>query len=892
MSAATGNRLGPYEILEPIGAGGMGQVWKARDPRLERIVAIKRSQEKFSDRFEREARAVAALNHPNICQIYDVGPDYLVMEFVEGSPVSPVDSMRKLLDIAVQIADGLAAAHAAKIIHRDLKPDNILVTRDGRVKILDFGLAKRADEPKPEDKTVVDVTEAGSTVGTIAYMSPEQARGQTDLTPQSDQFSLGLVLYELATGKKAFKRDSAAETMTAIIREDAEPLPESVPSQLRWIIERLLEKEPAERYDSTRDLYRELKQIRDRLSGMSTASVSAATAASTAEIPRRAHGSPASRFVLVAIGAAVLASVVTWLVHPAAGSVHQKFTPMEVSMESPNIGVWSPDGKAFAYHAGPARGRRVMLRYLNSPTATPVTKGADNWVVAGWSADNKRIYVVGKNPQGDKPPTALMAVPVFGGEPEVVTPIDDYVFANMSRDGKIFVVMRREENHTIGIYTASPPGSELKRYPPGPFTTDKYFNGPSVRFSPDDDFLVLTQDVTQGGRQMWKLPYPAGAGKPQRILKNTAPYGGTPSLGFFPGGKLALISEQESEGEPTHLWIAGIHSDMRRQLTDGTAGETVPSVSPDGKQILFRQSSTDYAIVSASLADASVERVISSQVITGMPAWAHGQQRFVYESDSSGRPAIWMRAEGYDRPLVTESAFPPGTTNWLASPALSPSGDRITYVRIERDGKIALWISSVSGGPPVRLTNVAIPEEFGGTWSPDGSRIAYLGITAGRGSLMTVRTSGEVAPVAPRTKVGGVPEWSPDGQWISFFDSTDNNGWSLISPDGKTVKSYGQPRTNAMTFSPDSKLLLGIRNEGDHQILYSLDLATKAEKTIGDVGKEFTPLSYINPGLRLSLSPDGKRILYSTYRVNGSLWMLEGFQGPTWTERLRERLPW
>src|SRR5215472_8313968 len=156
MQLAAGTKLGPYEIISPIGAGGMGQVWKARDTRLDRIVAIKTTQVQFSDRFEREARAIAALNHPNICQIYDVGPDYLVMEFVEGTPIGQVDSTRKLIDIAVQIADGLAAAHAARIIHRDLKPDNILITRDGRVRILDFGLAKRAVELQPDDKTIAD----------------------------------------------------------------------------------------------------------------------------------------------------------------------------------------------------------------------------------------------------------------------------------------------------------------------------------------------------------------------------------------------------------------------------------------------------------------------------------------------------------------------------------------------------------------------------------------------------------------------------------------------------------------------------------------------------------------------------------------------------------------
>jgi serine/threonine protein kinase len=274
MALSPGDKLGPYEILSAIGAGGMGEVYKARDTRLDRTVAMKVSKEAFSERFEREARAVAALNHPNVCQLYDVGPDYLVMEFVEGAPIASVDTPRKLIDIAVQIADGLGAAHAAGVIHRDLKPDNILITRDGRVKILDFGLAKMVPtDNTPADATrTVAVTDAGTTLGTIAYMSPEQARGSTDLTPQSDQFSLGLVLYELAAGRRAFSRGSAAETMTAIIREEADPLPATVPAPLRWIVERLLAKDPSDRYESTRDLYRELRQVRARLSESVTAS--------------------------------------------------------------------------------------------------------------------------------------------------------------------------------------------------------------------------------------------------------------------------------------------------------------------------------------------------------------------------------------------------------------------------------------------------------------------------------------------------------------------------------------------------------------------------------------------------------------------------------------------
>src|SRR5437016_133867 len=175
MPLLAGAKLGPYEILAPLGAGGMGEVYKARDTRLNRVVAVKVLKEKFSERFEREAHAIAALNHSNICTLHDVGANYLVMEYIEGSPVTPQDDPRKLLDIAIQIADGLAAAHSTGIVHRDLKPANILVTKAGRVKILDFGLAKQT---AAETTQTITMTQPGTVVGTVAYMSPEQVRGE------------------------------------------------------------------------------------------------------------------------------------------------------------------------------------------------------------------------------------------------------------------------------------------------------------------------------------------------------------------------------------------------------------------------------------------------------------------------------------------------------------------------------------------------------------------------------------------------------------------------------------------------------------------------------------------------------------------------------------------
>ncbi|MCU1261493.1 MAG: tolB protein [Bryobacterales bacterium] len=891
MSLASGARLGPYEILSPIGAGGMGEVYKARDTRLDRTVAIKVSKEAFSERFEREARAVAALNHPNICQLYDVGPSYLVMEFVEGTPIAPVDTNRKLLDIAVQIAEGLAAAHSAGIIHRDLKPDNILITREGRVKILDFGLAK----PVITGTTLADatrtmaVTEAGTTIGTIAYMSPEQARASTELTPQSDQFSFGLVLFELATRRRAFPRDSAAEIMTAIIREDAEPLPATVPAPLRWIIERLLAKDPADRYDSTRDLYRELRQVRDRLSQ----TISGLQPASTAQMAIRATTWVKVRALSASVAIALFAGLVGWMIHSSASTGTYSFTPMEVSWENPSIAIWSPDGKAFTYVAGGPGDRHVFVRYLSSATPVTLTRGADDWYAAGWSTDSKRVYARGINPQGGKTPYALFSVPVFGGDPMFIMPMDAsyQAYPRVSPDGKALVVVGYNQGK-LSVYTSSRLGSTPERYTPAPFETSSAFNLPFAQFDPDSRSISLVFDAL-GGRQAWKLPYPPGSAAPERIMKGLNSFGGTPRWSWFPDGRNGIVSLTDEQGG--RLWFAGIHSGPKRKLMAGTLSESEsqPALSPDGKKMLFVQAKPDYMIVSASLVDATVKRVISSEMPTGMPEWALHHDEFVYDSVRNGSPAIWMRGEGWDRPIVTGEAFPPGTTNGFSTPALSPGADRVAYTRDDKGRQFQTWISSISGGPPVRLTNDKDVVERGGSWSPDGARIVYWQVRDGVASLMVVNTTGEAAPVMLRQRIGGpLPEWSPDGLWITFLDPADGVGWSLISPDGKTVRSYGESKTVQMTFSADSKKLYGIRVEPDRCILYSLDIVTNEEQIIGDIAKDFTPASYSNPGIRLSLSRDGKSILYPAIRRSSSLWMLDGFDQPGWLDRFREMVPW
>jgi dipeptidyl aminopeptidase/acylaminoacyl peptidase len=354
-----------------------------------------------------------------------------------------------------------------------------------------------------------------------------------------------------------------------------------------------------------------------------------------------------------------------------------------------------------------------------------------------------------------------------------------------------------------------------------------------------------------------------------------------------------VISFADAPGRPLHLWIAGLNSGALRQVTTGTSVEREPAVSPDGKAILFVQGRRDYFIVSASLSDAAVERVISSEKATGMPAWAGRQPKFVYQSERGGSTAIWMRSDGWDRPIVTPATFPPGTTNLLVTPALSPNADRVIYGRADNHALIVNWISSVSGGPPIRLTNTRGIPENGGSWSPDGSRFTYLQNRNNVTSVMVARTSGETTPTVLRENVeDALPEWSPDGRWILFLDRAADARWTLISPDAKTVRPYGLPDAVAMTFSADSAHLYGIRSGNNRHSLLSVDLASKQTKVIGDIGPDFVPRSHFTPGVRLSLSPDGQHLLWPAYRASNSLWMLEGLESPTWTERAREVLPW
>ncbi|MGC2773185.1 MAG: serine/threonine-protein kinase, partial [Candidatus Sulfotelmatobacter sp.] len=363
MALTSGTKLGPYEIESPLGAGGMGEVYRARDTRLNRDVAVKILPASFSadperlQRFAQESRAAAALNHPNILSIYDIGEangaPYVVSELLEGETLrdrlrnGPLSSTRKAIDYAQQIARGLAGAHEKGIIHRDLKPENLFITHDGRVKILDFGLAKftRPEVNVSDDAPTVQVaTEAGTVLGTAGYMSPEQVRGKaTDA--RSDIFSFGTILYEMLSGKRAFHGDSSADTMSAILKEDPPELNETnrnISPALDRIVRHCLEKSPAERFQSARDVAFNLEALTD---------VSTSTRGGVKALPEE---KPARRWLVPAVaGLLVLASWVGIFRYAWRAAARANPTFHEITFRNGTIqqARFAPDGQTIIYGA-------------------------------------------------------------------------------------------------------------------------------------------------------------------------------------------------------------------------------------------------------------------------------------------------------------------------------------------------------------------------------------------------------------------------------------------------------------------------------------------------------------------------------------------------------------
>jgi eukaryotic-like serine/threonine-protein kinase len=753
MTLAAGTRLGPYEIVAPLGAGGMGEVYRAKDSKLGRDVAIKVLPETVASdpdrrrRFEQEARAASALNHPNILTIHDIGSTngtvYIAMELVEGKTLrelvasgEPV-ATKRLLDVAVQTAEGLAKAHSAGIVHRDLKPENLMVSKDGFVKILDFGLAKLTETPSQDESVVPTAiaapTQPGTVMGTAGYMSPEQASGQP-VDFHSDQFTLGTILYEMATGKRAFQRKTGAETLVAIIKEEPEPLSQlapKAPAPVRWIVERLLAKDPEERYASTKDLARDLKSVRDHLT--ETSFSGGLEAAEPVKAPRRRWLAPAVAALLAGTALGFLLRALTATPSGPPTQI-QRLTYARGSIRTARF---APDGQTIVYGAAvDGRPREIFsTRADSSESRSFGLAGADLLAISSGgelAISLHRHYLFGFETVG-----TLARVPLAGGAPrEVLENVED---ADWSPDGKSLAVSRITGNRSRIEY---PIGKVLYEAP-------GWVN--NVRVSPDGRFVAFI-DHPQRGDNNGNVKVIDTSGK----VRFTGPFANW-GVAWSPRG------DEVWSGGRGQFWATSLSGKSR--LVWNSPGAVLGDIGRDGR-VLFLQNSSRREIVGLAAGE-KTERELT---------WLNWS--FPIGLTPDGRTVLFgeqgVEPQGvYLRKLDGTPAVRIGEGNVFA---LSPDG-RWALVGSETD-KGQLTLLPTGPGEPTLLPKTALNIQSA-AWFPDGRRVLLSGNEAGRGSRLFVADipAGQPRPITP--------------EGVSFI-------FSSVSPDGKSVIATGPDRRIAV----------------------------------------------------------------------------------------------
>ncbi len=874
----------------------MGKVYRARDSRLRRQVALKILPAAFAidpdrrRRFTQEAQAAAALNHPNILAVHDIGVEngtpFLITELVDGQELRKelergALPVKRLLDLAVQISAGLRGAHEAGLVHRDLKPENVMVTRDGRVKILDFGLATSA-QPVGDavDGPQTTRTVSGLIVGTAGYMSPEQARGGA-VDFRSDLFSFGVMLYEMATGVHPFRRNSGVETMAAIIADEPLPIAEQnsrIPTILRWIIERCLAKDPGDRYAATADLAFDLTALRGRLAE--------AEAGTSPEKPVRRRWWPAiaAGLGLIVVGSIVLAGRAT-----REPTSLYTFTPLVTDAGYQGAPAWSPDGKTIAYVAQVDGVLQVFTRNVTSSLPLKITDRPFDSEDPFWSADGTRIFFHSLAEDQE----SLWSVSAGGGPPQVV--VKNASRAALSPDGKTLALMRHQTGGfgSLRLWMASPPEAEPQPYAEPPFNTYLFSDG-WLRFSQDGKNLcVWGYGFGRRGASgviasaYWLLPMPTG--RPREVLNSLvlqSPSGAN-VFDWMPDNRHLTIGLAHPRLMGRHLWLADTESGRHEPLTATPGNESYPAVSPDGGRIAFASEAVDFDLVTLPVDGTAMQPLLATSRNEFDPAWSPRGAQYAFATDRNGSMQISLRSQDgeWERAIVSEDQFKGERTLTLGAIAFAPDGERIVYQRLGERTGYRLWISTAAAaGPPVQV-HTGTTYQDAPTWSPDGVWLAFVEGVQGLNHLVKKRVGGPDALVTllrDRVTPLSRPEWSPDGQWI-LCDTAD--GLMLVRSDGKTSRLLSEEFWLTYAWSGDGRSVMGLR-EGDkrrHLALVAVDVATGAERVINPDLGAIPPAN--QPVRGFARMPDG-RFVTSIARARSDIWVMDGVRAPSsWLAR-------
>lgn len=796
VSLQAGTRLGPYEIVGLLGAGGMGEVYRARDTRLNRGVAVKvLPSESFPGseglrRLEHEARAASQLSHPNILAIHDIGTHegapYVVSELLEGETLrvrmeGGLLSIRAAIDYAAQVADGLAAAHEKGIIHRDLKPENLIVTTSGCVKILDFGLAKLIQREYPPDGTTGswESSAAGGTtgliVGSAGYMSPEQAAG-LPVGPPSDQFSLGLVLYELATGKRAYVRPSAAETMTAIIREEPVPIAHlnpDVPAPYRWIVERCLAKDPRDRYGCTRDLAMALRTLRDNVSDV----VGIRTPTAPEAIRPRALGRYMVPAGLIVAGVLVGAGVAAWKFRspaPVVPAVHCITYSGHDSAPSA-----SPDGRMIAFTSDRDGEPRIWLKELSKGTEVPLTSGPDNY--PRFSRDGSMVLFT----RTEAAAPSLFRVATLGGEPRKL--IENVFDGDWSPDGGHVVFVRRTiekgvTDSVIGIAAAD--GSDARLIAEYP---DQALQHP--RWSPDGGTIACVSAAQPGGA-VQPIFLVNVDGKNRRVLRPPYSTGRVSCVAWAGSGREVVYSQAES----IVASITGAGAWLIRQDSRTGAARTIlwsPNhcdildIMAPGRVIFDARSSRENlqeVPLRGDTPGAAARWLTRGNSSDRQPIYSQDGEWVVFSSNGSGNLDLWAISTrtGAVRRITDDQA-----EDW--DPAFTGDGKWLIWSS-NRSGHFEIWVASPDGSGARQLTHDGANAE-NPTATPDGRWIIHNSNNPAKNGIWRIGFDGSDAKriVAGRTLL---PEVSPDGEYVLYLANfwTDRTTVKVVrTADGRPV---------------------------------------------------------------------------------------------------------
>jgi serine/threonine protein kinase/Tol biopolymer transport system component len=833
-----GTLLGHYRIVEVLGTGGMGTVYLAEDTRLQRRVALKILARELADpdrreRFEREARAAAALNHPNIVTIHSVeeagGTPFLTLELIEGETLAdaipagglPLD---RVLDVAIPLADAVGAAHQRGITHRDLKPANIMLSRDGRLKVLDFGLAKLKEDAwlvADAGMPTAALTGEGRIVGTVAYMSPEQAEGKP-VDQRSDVFSLGVILYEIATGVRPFKGDTHMSILSAIIKDTPVSITEvrrELPRELAKIVKRCLAKDVEDRYQTAKDLRNDLRALKNDLTSGEMAPITSGSDA--AAVPRRRS----RRNALMAAAAVTLVAI--------AGSAYfiwtrASGTPARVPSETfdsvrltrlttsgtAGFAAISGDGRYVVHVSRKGGEQSLWLRQVATTSNVEIVPPADvRYVGVSFSPDGNHIYYT-RYP-GAAEIAQLFEVPVLGGGARLI--LDDIdTSVTFSPDGREIAFVRGLPSAgAASVMVANVDGTNVRtlatRKPPVQFPLRAIAWSPNGRYiaAPGANGLraeVVIIEVATGAEQV--LPTP---GDWRQVN----------SVAWLPDGFSLLVNAQESAAESSNqIFRVDYPSGAPRRITNDLSTYSGLSVSPGGESFVCIRNERRATIWTMPIGDPKGAKPVGDEGGTDLGvhgiAWT-ADARLVYTTEASGNPDIWiMNVDGSNRVQLTST---PGQD---VSPRVAPDGKYIIFVS-DRDGALRLWRMGLDGSGAMRLGPDQVARSRAAL-SADGKWIYYNDSTGGfkkvsidGGTPIAVFDPELLKRLAePLPSDFHEPLPSPDGSVIAghyLDDASRGERVVLIPMQGGPLKRLTTVPASA-TWSPDGRSLFFVESEG------------------------------------------------------------------------------